>query len=86
MFWYLPSKVQNLALVILSVMVTWRVIGMLEDDITFLLNGDDRSLFIFSDDDSTWYGVCRYVFQLVILLTCARTLHKNSKAGKDTVI
>lgn len=86
MFWYLPSKVQNLALVILSVMVTWRVLEMLEDDITYLLNGDDRSLFIFSEDDSTWYGVWRYVFQLVILLACALALHKNSEAGNDTVV
>jgi len=85
-FWYLPSKVQNLATVILSALASWRVITMLEEDFTLLLNGDSRSLFILADDDSTWYGVWRYFFQVLVLCACALALRKNFAKSNDTVV
>ena len=86
MFWYLPSKVQNLALVILAALTSWSVLSRLEEDVTYMLNGDNRSLFIIGDDDSTWYSIPRYVFQILVLFGCSVALRRNFSRGNDQLL
>lgn len=82
MFNYLPRKFQNLVLVLVLASSAIRVLGKLEDDIVYVLVGDDRSQIT----DPNGYGLYRYVFLLIVVAACALALRKNAKNGEDSLV
>jgi hypothetical protein len=82
MFRYFPPKARNLPLVIVAAIFAWQLLSQIEDDLTYLLTGDDRSMFL----DFSAYGLWRYLFRIAVVIGCGIAVRKNFSNGDDTIL